>query len=114
MSLKNEDQVYVDFVHKMIRTLRDHPYKCIHTKFKKVIPVLRRKFSDDDPIEILDYLVEMAHIYRRPVKGGYMIYIFGEHPKPSVSGEYSQEDIDDVIEQIERDGDDDPGLLKHD
>ena len=113
MSLKNEDQIYVDFVHKMIRTLRDHPYKGIHTKFKNVLPVLRKKFPDDDPVEIIDYLVDMAHIFRRPVKGGYMIYIFGEEPKTARANQHSQEEIDNIIEEIENNDTDTPPELKH-
>jgi len=72
---------YRDFVYKMIKRLRRKDYKCIHTVWDNALIILRTKFPNNDPVKILDILVNKKFIYRRPTKGGYLIYIYGEEPR---------------------------------
>lgn len=63
-----------EFVLKAIETLRQPPYKGIHSVFSGFNAAFREYFPGLDPVEVTNGLAEEGKLVIRPVRRGVMLY----------------------------------------
>lgn len=70
-----------EFVFRAIRRLRKPPYNGIHSVYSGFNQVFKEHFGKN-PVEVTKKMAEEGKIVTRPVRGGVMLYIPEEAPKP--------------------------------
>ncbi len=73
-----------EFVIRAIQRLRKPPYKGIHSVYSGFNRAFKEHFGKN-PVEVTKKLADEGKIAIRPVKGGVMLYIPSEAPKPPES-----------------------------
>lgn len=73
-----------EFVRRAIKRLRKPPYKGIHSVFSGFNQAFKEHFGKN-PVEVTIKLAEEGKIVTRPVRGGVMIYLPDDAPKPKES-----------------------------
>ncbi|MEW6686962.1 MAG: hypothetical protein AB1393_12290 [Candidatus Edwardsbacteria bacterium] len=76
-----------EFVKKAIVSLRKEGYKGIHSVYSGFNEAFRKYFEGENPVEVINRLVQEGKIVLRPVKGGVMLYLPGEAPVPTSSAD---------------------------
>lgn len=69
-----------EFVLRAIETLRQPPYKSIHSVYSGFNEAFRKYFPNLDPVETTNELAEQGKIAIRPARGGVILYKPGEGP----------------------------------
>ncbi|MDQ7780226.1 MAG: hypothetical protein RDV41_11055 [Planctomycetota bacterium] len=85
--MTEEQLSYEDFIRKAIVTLRTPGYKGMHTVFSGFNNAFKEYFKGDDPVQVTTRLAKEGKIGIRPVKGGVMLYLPEDMPKPGPSGD---------------------------
>jgi hypothetical protein len=70
-----------EFVFRAIRRLRKPPYNGIHSVYSGFNQAFKEHFGKN-PVEVTKKMAEEGKIVTRPVRGGVMLYIPEEAPKP--------------------------------
>ena len=70
-----------EFVFRAIKRLRKPPYQGIHGVYSGFNQAFR-EFFGKNPVEVTKKMAEEGKIVTRPVRGGVMLYIPEEAPKP--------------------------------
>jgi hypothetical protein len=70
-----------EFVFRAIRRLRKPPYNGIHSVYSGFNQAFKEHF-EKNPVEVTKKMAEEGKIVTRPVRGGVMLYIPEEAPKP--------------------------------
>ena len=70
-----------EFVFRAIRRLRKPPYNGIHSVYSGFNQAFKEHF-EKNPVEVTKKMAEEGKIVTRPVRGGAMLYIPEEAPKP--------------------------------
>ena len=73
-----------EFVRRAIKRLRKPPYKGIHSVYSGFNQAFKEHFGKN-PVEVTQRLTAEGKIVTRPVRGGVMIYLPDEAPKPKES-----------------------------
>jgi hypothetical protein len=73
-----------EFVRRAIKRLRKPPYKGIHSVYSGFNQAFKDHFGKN-PVEVTQKLAAEGKIVTRPVRGGVMIYLPDEAPKPQES-----------------------------
>ena len=73
-----------EFVFRAIKRLRKPPYKGIHSVYSGFNQAFKEQFGKN-PIEVTNRMAQEGKIVTRPVRGGVMLYIPGDAPKPNES-----------------------------
>ena len=73
-----------EFVLRAIKRLRKPPYKGIHSVYSGFNQAFKEHFGKN-PVEVTQRLTAEGKIVTRPVRGGVMIYLPDEAPKPKES-----------------------------
>jgi hypothetical protein len=73
-----------EFVRRAIKRLRKPPYKGIHSVYSRFNQAFKEHFGKN-PVEATQKLAGEGKIVIRPVRGGVMIYLPDEAPKPPES-----------------------------
>lgn len=69
-----------EFVLRAIETLRQPPYKGVHSVYSGFNEAFRKYFPNLDPVETTNELAEQGKIAVRPARGGVILYKPGEGP----------------------------------
>ena len=83
----SEKLSYEEFIKKAIVSLRKEGYKGIHTVYSGFNNAFKKYYDGANPIEATTSLAEEGKIVIRPVKGGVMLYLPEEAPKPDAGGD---------------------------
>ena len=70
-----------EFVFRAIRRLRKPPYNGIHSVYSGFNQAFKEHF-EKNPVEVTKKMAEEGKIVTRPVRGGVMLYMPEEAPKP--------------------------------
>ncbi|MDO8958023.1 MAG: hypothetical protein Q7W38_14410 [Deltaproteobacteria bacterium] len=70
-----------EFVFRAIKRLRKPPYQGIHSVYSGFNQAFKEHFGKN-PVEVTMKMAEEGKIVTRPVRGGVMLYIPEEAPKP--------------------------------
>ena len=73
-----------EFVLRAIRRLRKPPYLGIHTVYSGFNQAFKEHFGKN-PVEVTKKMAEEGKVVIRPVRGGVMLYLPSEVPKPKES-----------------------------
>jgi len=73
-----------EFVLRAIRRLRKPPYLGIHTVYSGFNQAFKEHFGKN-PVEVTKKMAEEGKVVIRPVRGGVMLYLPDQLPKPSKS-----------------------------
>lgn len=82
-----ERLTYEEFVKKAIVSLRTEGYKGIHSVYSGFNNAFKEYFNGDDPVEVTNRLAKEGKIGLRPVRGGVMLYLPEDMPKPGPSAD---------------------------
>jgi len=78
-----------EFVFRAIKRLRKPPYRGIHSVYSGFNQAFKGHFGKN-PVEVTKRMAEEGKIITRPVRGGVMLYLPEDAPKPK----------EDVLEKI--------------
>ncbi len=84
--MAEERLTYEEFVKKAIVSLRTQGYKGIHTVYSGFNNAFKEYFNGDNPVDVTTRLAKEGKIGLRPVRGGVMLYLPEDTPKPGPSG----------------------------
>lgn len=73
-----------EFILRAIKRLRKPPYRGIHSVYSGFNQAFKEHFGKN-PVEVTIKLAEEGKIVTRPVRGGVMIYLPDDAPKPKES-----------------------------
>lgn len=73
-----------EFVLRAIRRLRKPPYRGIHSVYSGFNQAFKEHFGKN-PVEVTKKMAEEGKIITRPVRGGVMLYLPDDAPKPQES-----------------------------
>jgi hypothetical protein len=73
-----------EFVLRAIRRLRKPPYRGIHSVYSGFNQAFKEHFAKN-PVDVTKRMAEEGKIVTRPVRGGVMLYIPEDAPKPRES-----------------------------
>jgi hypothetical protein len=73
-----------EFVLRAIKRLRKPPYRGIHSVYSGFNQAFKEHFGKN-PVEVTKKMAEEGKVITRPVRGGVMLYLPGDAPKPQES-----------------------------
>jgi hypothetical protein len=73
---------YEEFVKKAIVSLRKDGYKGIHSVYSGFNEAFKKYFNGENPVDVTNRLAQEGKIVIRPVKGGVMLYLPEDAPRP--------------------------------
>ena len=73
-----------EFVLRAIKKLRKPPYRGIHSVYSGFNQAFKEHFAKN-PVEVTKRMAEEGKIVTRPVRGGAMLYLPEDAPKPQES-----------------------------
>ena len=73
-----------EFVLRAIKRLRKPPYQGIHSVYSGFNQAFKEHFAKN-PVDVTKRMAEEGKIVTRPVRGGVMLYLPGDAPKPKES-----------------------------
>ena len=73
-----------EFVLRAIKRLRKPPYRGIHSVYSGFNQAFKEHFAKN-PVEVTKRMAEEGKIITRPVRGGVMVYLPEDAPKPKES-----------------------------
>jgi hypothetical protein len=83
----DERLTYEEFIKKAIVSLRTQGYKGIHTVYSGFNNAFKEYFNGDNPVEVTNRLAKDGKIGMRPVRGGVMLYLPEDTPKPGLNAD---------------------------
>jgi hypothetical protein len=73
-----------EFVLRAIKRLRKPPYRGIHSVYSGFNQAFKEHFGKN-PVDVTKRMAEEGKIVTRPVRGGVMLYVPDDAPKPKES-----------------------------